>query len=194
MARQTTTLTDTEVKKSKAKDKDYKLYDGRGLILIVKTNGSKWWRLKYRFDEKEKSISLGTYPEISLKDARDKREEFRKQIALGIDPSSKRKEEKEAIVIKKIEEQATSERQFHKVVYKWLDSLVEKENTHFKRVRSFENDILPHFSTYDNYGHIVSSKNINEITHPELLKVLLLKEKTAPVVANRRYIDCKRLW
>lgn len=62
-------LTDVKIKQSKAKEKDYKLSDGRGLFLLVAKTGSKYWRMKYRFAGKEKLLSIGVYPEISLKKA-----------------------------------------------------------------------------------------------------------------------------
>lgn len=74
--------------------KPYRLSDERGLYLEVSPKGGKYWRLKYRFDGKEKRLSLGVYPDISLKIARDRRDELRSQIALGIDPSNARKAEK----------------------------------------------------------------------------------------------------
>ncbi len=87
-------LTDTAIKNAKPRDRTYKLYDERGLYLEVAPQGGKWWRLKYRFDGKEKRLSVGTYPDVSLKGARDKRDELRTQIAGGVDPSSIRREEK----------------------------------------------------------------------------------------------------
>jgi hypothetical protein len=74
--------------------KEYKLTDGGGLYLLVKPNGAKYWRLKYRFLGKEKKLSIGVYPDISLADARLKREEARKIIALGGDPGEEKKAEK----------------------------------------------------------------------------------------------------
>lgn len=70
----------------------YKLYDAGGLFVIVTPAGGKWWRLKYRFEGKEKLLSLGTYPYTGLKEARGKRDEARKLIAQGLDPSAYRKE------------------------------------------------------------------------------------------------------
>jgi hypothetical protein len=67
-------LSDIKVKSAKGREKPYKLNDGQGLYLQVTANGGKWWRFKYRFDDKEKLISLGTYPEISLADARERRD------------------------------------------------------------------------------------------------------------------------
>jgi len=72
----------------------YKLFDGGGLYMEVPTKQSKRWRIKYRFDGKEKTLSLGTYPTISLKSARDKREEIKQLLDTGIDPSQQRKEKK----------------------------------------------------------------------------------------------------
>ena len=80
-------LTNTKIQSAKAKDKPYKLSDERGLYLEVAPSGGKWWRFKYRFRGKEKRISLGTYPDTSLARARERREEARKQVAEGLDPS-----------------------------------------------------------------------------------------------------------
>ena len=76
MAKSILPLTATQIKTSKPKDKDYKLFDGGGLFLLIATSGGKRWRLKYRFNNKEKIIALGTYPSISLKDAREIRDEY----------------------------------------------------------------------------------------------------------------------
>jgi integrase len=84
-------LTDTAIRNAKPGVKPYKLADEKGLFLLVTPTGGKWWRLKYRMGGKEKLLSLGTYPEVSLREARDKRDDARKQIAQGIDPSELRK-------------------------------------------------------------------------------------------------------
>ena len=89
-------LTDVKVRTAKPDDKSYKLSDIDGLYLLVHMTGGKWWRFRYRFGGKEKLLSLGTYPEISLLDARTRRDEARRQIAHGIDPSSLRKAQKQA--------------------------------------------------------------------------------------------------
>ena len=80
-------LTDTEIRKAKPGDKPIRLFAGGGLYVEVSPTGGKWWRLKYRFDGKEKRLSLGVYPDVSLKDARERRHEARKLLAGGIDPS-----------------------------------------------------------------------------------------------------------
>ena len=76
MAKATTQLTDKEIRAAKPKAKEYKLFDGGGLYLSVTPKGKKWWRLKYRFEGKEKRISLGVYPTVTLKAARLQREEL----------------------------------------------------------------------------------------------------------------------
>jgi len=80
-------LTVTEIKNSKPKDKTYRLFDGGGMYLEVSPKGGKWWRLKYRFNGKEKRLSLGVYPEISLKDARERRTDAKRLLADDIDPA-----------------------------------------------------------------------------------------------------------
>ena len=89
-------LSSTQVRTIKPGSKSRKYFDGRGLYLEVAPSGGKWWRLKYRFDGKEKRLSLGTYPDVSLKEARGRRDEARRQIANDIDPSELRKVEKAA--------------------------------------------------------------------------------------------------
>lgn len=87
-------LTDVLIKNAKPGPKPVRLFDGGGLYLEVAPSGGKWWRLKYRHDGKEKRLSLGTYPDTSLKDARDRRDQARRDLAAGIDPGAKRKAEK----------------------------------------------------------------------------------------------------
>ena len=84
-------LTNTEIQNIKPGGKPKKIYDSEGLYLEVSPKGGRWWRLKYRFNKKEKRISLGVYPSISLKEARERRNEARKLLAQQIDPSEHRK-------------------------------------------------------------------------------------------------------
>jgi len=98
MPKQTTPLTDTQIRSMKPDSKDIKLFDGGGLFLLVKPTGGKLWRFKYRFGGKEKLLSLGAYPQISLSLARQRREEARELIARGTDPSAARKEQEAAIL------------------------------------------------------------------------------------------------
>jgi len=75
-------LSDTQCKTAKPKEKPYKLTDEKGLYLLVAVSGGKWWRFNYRFEQKHKTLSMGTYPETSLKQAREKRDEARKLVAI----------------------------------------------------------------------------------------------------------------
>lgn len=89
-------LTDTAIRKVKPTDKAQRLFDGGGLYLEVSPAGGKWWRLKYRHGGKEKRLSLGTYPDTGLAEARAKRDQARKLLAAGADPGEHRKAEKAA--------------------------------------------------------------------------------------------------
>jgi hypothetical protein len=89
-------LTEFEIRAAKAKPKAYKVYDEKGLFLLVRPNGARLWRFKYAYAGVEKLLSFGSYPEVPLKRARAKRDEARKLIADAVDPSAKRKSEKSA--------------------------------------------------------------------------------------------------
>lgn len=84
-------LTDTAIRNAKPKDKPYKLSDDGGLYVLVAVSGSKLWRLKYRYNGKENLLAVGAYPDVSLKSARERRDEAKKLLASGIDPNSERK-------------------------------------------------------------------------------------------------------
>ncbi|MDA0680749.1 MAG: tyrosine-type recombinase/integrase, partial [Proteobacteria bacterium] len=89
-----------DVKNANAREKAYKLFDDRGLYLLINSNGSKLWRYKYRFDRREKTLALGPYPEVSLSRARNKRDDARKLLrAEGIDPCAQRRAEKTARLV-----------------------------------------------------------------------------------------------
>lgn len=129
-------LTDTKIKNSKPNpDKPYKLYDEKGLFLLIAKNGGKWWRFKYRFGGKEKLLSLGTYPEISLKEARLKRDESREQIAKGVDPS----------ITRKIERAGSTENTFRAVAEEFLEANTAKWSASHKRhiKECYERDVYP---------------------------------------------------
>jgi hypothetical protein len=86
-------LTDIAIRRAKPRDKPYKLFDEKGMYLLVSPVGAKLWRLKYRVAGKEKTLALGPYPERSLAEARDMRDEARKRVLNGGDPSEDRKRE-----------------------------------------------------------------------------------------------------
>lgn len=131
-------LSDTKVRSIKAKEKPFKLSDERGLFLLVQPTGGKLWRLKYRIDGKEKLLSLGTYPDVSLADAREKRDQARKLIAAGEDPSVLRK----ATKAMKQERAANS---FEVIARLWLNKYSANLSpaTAEKNLRLFERDIFP---------------------------------------------------
>jgi len=91
-------LSDTRVRAARPREKAYKLYDERGLFLFVTPTGGRLWRFKYRVRDREKLISLGAYPDVGLKRAREKRDEARKLLADGIDPSAERQERRTGLL------------------------------------------------------------------------------------------------
>src|SRR3546814_8527983 len=97
-------LTVIQIQNLKPKAKPYKMSDTDGLFILVQPNGSLLWRLKYRIDGREKKLALGKYPQVSLKAAREKRDETRKQIAEGVDPGKQRREAKIKAMTERSEE------------------------------------------------------------------------------------------
>ncbi|MDR1460466.1 MAG: Arm DNA-binding domain-containing protein [Campylobacteraceae bacterium] len=84
-------LTDTQIKNAKTKNKNYKLFDGGGMFLLIKISGKKYWRLNYTYNGKQQTMSLGIYPQTSLQEARIKRDEYKKILSLGDNPSIQKK-------------------------------------------------------------------------------------------------------
>ncbi|WP_288427360.1 integrase arm-type DNA-binding domain-containing protein [uncultured Pantoea sp.] len=127
-----------QIDTAKPREKEYKLTDGGGLYLLVKPNGAKYWRLKYRVMGKEKKLSIGVYPDISLADARLKREEARKVVALGGDPSEEKR-------VEKLAQKANVENNFKAIALEWH----EYKRTGWSKgyaddlMEAFENDIFP---------------------------------------------------
>jgi len=107
-------LTDTEIRRSKAAEKAYKLFDSGGLHLLVTPSGGRLWRWKYRFEGTEKQLALGSYPTLSLADARERHAIARKQLANGIDPMAERMAEKVAVKI-------ATEHTLQKIAELWLE-------------------------------------------------------------------------
>jgi integrase len=131
-------LTDAKVRNARPQEKPYKLYDERGLFLLVAPEGGKLWRFRYRFDNKEKLLALGGYPDVSLKDARERRDEARKQLAADIDPCAQRKAMKTA----RVERESNS---FEVIAREWHERQVPIwAPSHAVRVLSLMNrDLLP---------------------------------------------------
>lgn len=108
-------LTELAVKNAKPKDKPYKLSDGGGLFLLVQINGGKYWRLAYRFADKQKTLALGIYPDVSLADARERREQARKLLANDADPSAIKKETKRVSQTATVNSFSALAKELHKV-------------------------------------------------------------------------------
>jgi integrase len=119
-------LTDSKCKNAKPKDKPYKLADEKALYLEVMVNGSKYWRFKYRYNNKEKRLALGVYPEVSLKEARDKRDEARKLLASGVDPAENRKAMKAAQMANGETFEVVTREWFAKKKDSWADNHAER--------------------------------------------------------------------
>ncbi len=192
MARITTPLTDIKVKSAKSKAKNYKLSDGRGLFLLIKPTGSKLWRLKYRFNNKEKEYAIGAYPTISLSKARKKREELKELVADGIDPNVKKKQDKEEIQ----EEEAKKKNTFYKVSQEWLKNYKDQvsEDYHTRLGRDMENYLYCTI-IHDEKPLNIKDKPIDEITKLELLSfITALKEKGLLETARRTATLINRIY
>jgi hypothetical protein len=131
-------LTDTAIRSAKPGDKAKKLFDSGGVYLVVAPSGGKWWRLKYRFGGKEKGHSLGVYPDVSLKEARERRDESRRLLANGTDLSEHRKTRKAA----KEDRTANS---FEMIAREWFAKYKTSwAASHASRIiRRLERDIFP---------------------------------------------------
>ena len=144
-------LTDLEIRRSKPREKSYTLNDGNGLSLLIESNGSKGWRFRYRFDGKPKMLSLGTYPTISLTDARQKRDEAKKLVVAGINPSDVRKRDKQnrQSEISNTFEAITRE-WYEKRFDRWSSSYAEEMIKTLKRMfsRLLAADLLPKLSQW----------------------------------------------
>ena len=163
-------LTDTTCKNAKPEDKPYRKADEKGLYLDVRPNGSKYFRLKYRFGGKEKLLALGVYPETSLAQARAKRDEARKQLALGIDPGENRKAMKTA--------QTANGETFEVIAREWHGKQSPTWTTgHAQQIMSlFEADLFP----------LLGNRAIKEINAPELLAALRRLEVRGVLETARR--------
>ena len=148
-------LTDIKVRSAKPQDKEYTLVDGDGMFLLIHPNGSKYWRFRFRFGGKQHLMAFGVYPETSLADARQKREEARKLVAAGVDP----REHKRAVK----EEQAKEVITFESVARDWHASNQKWSESHSARVLK---------SLEDNLFDAIGKRNIADLKTQDLLKPL----------------------
>lgn len=150
-------LTATEVKQAKPGAKDRKLSDGGGLFLLVTSTGGKRWRYKYRFAGKEKLLALGTYPDISLADARKRHQEAREGLAKGIDPGEVRK-------VEKLTRHLAAAESFEAIAREWFNTkmLGHSEGHKARTMRALEKDLFP----------VLGGRPIASVSSQELLAAL----------------------
>ncbi len=154
--------------------KSFKLTDGHGMYLEVMPSGAKYWRLKYRIDGKEKRLALGVYPEVTLAEAREKRDAARKQIAQGQDPSEARKQAKQERLL-------ALANSFETLTHEWFNNEKPRWSPdHATRVlESLENDAFPDLGKYP----------INSLTAPMILSCVRKIEKRGAVETAQRVLQ-----
>ncbi|MET0156032.1 MAG: integrase arm-type DNA-binding domain-containing protein [Rickettsiales bacterium] len=173
-------LNDAVCKSAKPTEKPRKLADEKGLYLEVMPTGAKYWRMKYRFLGKENRLALGVYPEISLKEAREKRDAARKQLEEGIDPSKEKKR-------KKLAQQAEATNGFETIAREWYAGKIGGwTGSHaLKVIKRLEADIFP----------ALGVRPAHQITAPELLAVLRgIEERGALDIAKRALQTCGQIF
>jgi len=169
-------LTNTAISTAKPKQKPYKLSDGGGLYLLVAPSGGRWWRLKFRVDAKEKSLSLGVFPDVSLKQARERRDQARRDLANGIDPSAKRRSERDS-----------TGNSFEALAREWFEKFSPNwvPGHSGKIIRRLELYIFPW----------LGSRPIAKITAPDLLLCLRrIESRGALETAHRALQVCGRVF
>ena len=150
-------LTDAAVKKAKPGGKPVRIFDGRGLYIEIAPSGGKWWRWKYRFAGKERLLSMGTYPDVTLKAARDRRDEARALLQTGVDPGAARKAAKANRSAGDLNSFETTAREFHEIKRE------EWSTAHSKRwLERLEKDVFPW----------IGSLEVPDVTAPVLLATL----------------------
>ncbi|MBN8544268.1 MAG: tyrosine-type recombinase/integrase [Alphaproteobacteria bacterium] len=173
-------LTDRQIREAKPKEKAYKLSDGDGLYLLVKPNGRKYWRFKYRFLNKEKGIAFGVYPEVSLADARERRFEARKLKYKEVDPSEHRKEQRR-IAIQKDRDT------FEHIAREWHENQCRQKSPYYAKqiLQRLENDVFPRI------GH----RPISKLTAKELLEMARkVEDRGAYELAHRAVQICGKIF
>jgi len=173
-------LTDTAIRNAKPGGKPAKLFDERGLFLIVTPGGGKWWRFRYKADGKEKLLSLGVYPDIGLKDARARRDTARKLLAEGIDPGENRKAQKAT-------KQDRAANSFEVVAREWYAKHSPNWAEHHgdRIIRRFERDIFP----------LIGGRPTADVTAPELLAaVRRIESRGALETAHRALGNCGQVF
>jgi integrase len=173
-------LSDAKLRSAKPSTKAVKLFDERGLYLEVSPSGGKWWRLKYRFQGKEKRLSLGVYPDVGLKDARARRDSARRLLSEGVDPSANRKAQRST----SSEHAANS---FEVVAREWFERYSPNwVPSHASRViRRLERDIFPW----------IGKTAVADLTPPQVLEVVRrIEDRGALETAHRALQNCGQVF
>lgn len=164
-------LTDLKVRSARPEADEYKMSDEKAMYLLVKPTGGKLWRLDYRFDGKRKTLALGAYPDVSLSDARTRRDDARKQLAQGLDPNAVRK----AVKAGRLEQTANS---FEVTARRWHTNNSAKwsESYSTKTIRMLERDVFPW----------IGAKPVVDLEAPEFLTVARRIEKRGHIDTAHR--------
>jgi integrase len=173
-------LTVKAIQNAKAKDKQYKLNDGAGLYLLVTPTGSKCWRYKYYWAGKEKVLSLGMFQDVSLSEARERRDEARKVKNRGIDPSDIKREQKQQIL-------ESHEHNFASIAREWHEQKSSRWSPYYSRqvMQRLENDILPK----------IGNLPIAKITAPDILRIArAIEARDAIEIAHRAVTVCSQIF
>jgi integrase len=173
-------LSETAIRNAKAGEKPKKMYDGRGLFVLIQPNGGKWFRFKYRFGGKEKSLSLGVYPDVELKKARKRTNDARQLLADGIDPGANRKATKAAG-----EDRAANS--FELVAREWFakQAATWAAGHSSKIIARLENDIFPW----------IGARPIADITAADILAVLRrIEGRGVQETARRALNNCAQVF
>jgi integrase len=173
-------LTDTAIRKAKPAAKTLKMFDAGGLYLELAPAGGKWWRLKYRFGGKEKRLSLGVYPDVGLKEARQRRDAARKLLAESVDPSEHRKQLRATKAERAANNfEAVTREWFEKYSPNWAKSHADKI------IRRFECDVFPW----------IGARPIADIKAPELLQAMRrIEERGVLETAHRALQNCSQVF
>ncbi len=173
-------LTTKEIDNAKPGKKVYRLFDGLGLYVEIARNGSKYWRLKYQYMGKERRIALGKYPDLSLLEAREKREQARKLLAQNIDPINEKKKQKHDAILNA----ATT---FEAVAREWHEHSKEQWSPGYviETMNRLERDIFPK----------IGSRPVADVSTPELLLVMRAIEKRGAYEVARRMLQiCNQIF
>ena len=173
-------LTDLVVKKSKTTGNPIKLTDSGGLFLLVQPNGAKYWRLAYRYADKQKTLALGVYPDVSLADARSRRDDARKLLANDIDPGAVKQAQKAA-------KGEQAENSFEVIAREWFTrhSPSWKENHSGKIIARLEKDVFPW----------IGARPVTDIAAPELLAAIRrIESRGALETAHRTLANCGQIF